>query len=458
MTEKEQRQAQYEKMTKTPVPRLVAVLAVPTIASMLVSALYNMADTFFVSQLGTSAAGAVGIVFSLMAIIQAIGFTLGMGSGTIVSLHLGAREEDKAVCVASTGFFLALALGALLTVAGSVFIDPLMRLMGATETILPYARDYGKYILLAAPVMCASFVMNNLFRYEGKAILGTIGIGTGGILNIVLDPIFIFGFGLGTAGAAIATAISQLVSFCILLTLFLTGKSDVRLRISKVARNGAVYWNIFRTGLPTLFRQGLSSVATMALNINAALYGDAAVAAMSIVGRIMTFMFSAVLGLGQGFQPVAGYNFGAKKYGRVYEAIRFTATVGTVVMTAISLAIFLFSVEILGAFRGDDAQFLAIGTFALRAQCLVMPFCGITTTANMALQCTRQSGKAAFLAMCRQGIFFLPLILLLPRFVGLTGVQLAQPLSDALTLAVSLPFLLAFCRKLRKMEAGQEKE
>lgn len=450
--EEARRQAHYEKMTQTPVPKLVTMLAVPTIISMMVSAIYNMADTFFVSQLGTSAVGAVGIVFSLMAIIQAIGFTLGMGAGTIVSLHLGAKEQEKATCAASTGFFTAIVLGFVLTVFGSIFLEPMMRALGATETILPYARDYGQYILLAAPIMCASFVMNNIFRCEGKSVLGMLGIGTGGILNIILDPIFIFGLELGTAGAAIATALSQLVSFTILLVLFLKGKSDVRLRISRISRQAGVYLDIVGKGLPTLCRQGLASFASVALNVSAAVYGDAVVAAMSIVGRIMFFMFSAMLGFGQGFQPVAGFNYGAGNHKRVYEAVRFTAAVGTAVMAVFSLIIFLFSPQILSAFRKDDLEVIAAGTIALRAQCLVMPFCGITTTANMALQSTGHSGKATFLAMSRQGIFFLPLIWLLPRFCGVLGVELAQPLADVCTLVVSVPFLLLFMKKLKKME------
>ena len=378
-----------------------------------------------------------------------------MGAGTIVSLHLGAKEQEKATCAASTGFFTAIVLGLLLTVLGSLFVTPLMRLLGATETILPYARDYGQYILLAAPIMCASFVMNNIFRCEGKSVLGMLGIGTGGILNIILDPIFIFGFGLGTAGAAIATALSQTVSFLILLILFLKGKSDVRLRITMVSRKLRTYVDIFTTGMPTLCRQGLASIASVALNVNAALYGDAAVAAMSIVGRLMFFMFSAMLGFGQGFQPVAGFNYGAKKYGRVHEAIRFTSIVGTVVMAVFSLVIFIFAPQSVMAFRKDDAVVIELGSFALRAQCLVMPFCGITTTANMALQSTGQSGSATFLAMCRQGVFFLPLILVLPRFCGVFGVQLAQPLADACTMAASVPFLLHFMHKLKAM-GGQE--
>lgn len=453
ITEEERRRAHYKKMTETPVPKLVSKLAVPTIISMLISSLYNTADTFFVAQLGTSAVGAVGIVFSLMAIIQAVGFTLGMGSGTVVALHLGAKEDEKAQEAASTGFYLSLALGLLVTILGLLGLDTLMRLLGATETILPYARDYGKYILMAAPVMCASFVMNNIFRYEGKALMGTIGMATGGILNIILDPIFIFGFGLGTAGAAIATAISQAVSFFILFGLFLTGRSSVRLRVSCISRKLSMYTQIIWKGFPSLCRQGLASIASVSLNVNAAVYGDAAVAAMSIVGKIMFFMFSAMLGFGQGYQPVAGFNYGAKKYRRVYDATRFTTIVGVGVLTVLGILIYILAPQILKAFRADDAEVIALGTYALRAQCIVMPLFGISTTINMGLQSTGHSGGATFLSLCRQGIFFLPMIMILPQLIGVTGVQLAQPLSDACTLAVTLPFMVMFFNKLKRLSS-----
>ena len=306
--------AQYRKMTQTPIPRLVATLAVPTIISMRVTAGYNMADTFFVAQLGTSAAGAVGIVFSLMAVIQAIGFMLGMGAGNLVSRYLGAKEQRQADCAASTAFFTALAFGLGITVLGTLFLDPLMRVLGATPTILPYARDYARYILFGAPIMCASFVLNNILRGEGKAMLAMVGIGLGGVLNIGLDPLFIYAFGLGIAGAAIATLLSQCVSFAILLACFLRRKSAVRLHIGQVSRKAEVYAHIIKTGMPSFCSQSLASVATVLLNVNAAVYGDAAVAAMSVVGRIFMFVFSFMLGFGQGFQPVAGYNFGAKRY------------------------------------------------------------------------------------------------------------------------------------------------
>lgn len=432
--------AQYRKMTQTPIPRLVATLAVPTIISMLVTAVYNMADTFFVAQLGTSAAGAVGIVFSLMAVIQAIGFMLGMGAGNLVSRYLGAKEQRQADCAASTAFFTALAFGLGITVLGTLFLDPLMRVLGATPTILPYARDYARYILFGAPVMCASFVLNNILRGEGKAMLAMVGIGLGGVLNIGLDPLFIYAFGLGIAGAAIATLLSQCVSFAILLACFLRRKSAVRLHIGQVSRKAEVYARIIKTGMPSFCRQSLASVATVLLNVNAAVYGDAAVAAMSVVGRIFMFVFSFMLGFGQGFQPVAGYNFGAKRYDRVRGATYFTMLVGTVLMSVLAAAGFL----------------AAPGALALRAQCVVLPLFGVSTVTNMLLQVTGQSGQATFLSLCRQGIFFVPFILLLPQLIGLLGVQLAQPAADLCTFAVTLPFLLSFLRRLKLWEQAKQ--
>ena len=413
--------AQYRKMTQTPIPRLVATLAVPTIISMLVTAVYNMADTFFVAQLGTSAAGAVGIVFSLMAVIQAIGFMLGMGAGNLVSRYLGAKEQRQADCAASTAFFTALAFGLGITVLG----------------------------------MCASFVLNNILRGEGKAMLAMVGIGLGGVLNIGLDPLFIYTFGLGIAGAAIATLLSQCVSFAILLACFLRRKSAVRLHIGQVSRKAEVYARIIKTGMPSFCRQSLASVATVLLNVNAAVYGDAAVAAMSVVGRIFMFVFSFMLGFGQGFQPVAGYNFGAKRYDRVRGATYFTMLVGTVLMSVLAAAGFLAAPGALALFRRDDAEVIAIGALALRAQCVVLPLFGVSTVTNMLLQVTGQSGQATFLSLCRQGIFFVPFILLLPQLIGLLGVQLAQPAADLCTFAVTLPFLLSFLRRLKLWEQAE---
>ncbi len=441
-------QIQFLKMTETPIPKLVSSLAVPTIISMLTSSIYNMADTFFVAKLGTSAAGAVGIVFSLMAVIQAVGFGLGMGSGSNISRLLGQQKNKDADMIASTGFFSAITFGLILTITGTIFINALMRKLGATETILPYARDYAKYILFGAPIMCASFVMNNILRSEGKAALSMVGITFGGILNIVLDPIFIFVFKLGISGAAIATLLSQCVSFSLLLSCFIKGKSTTKLRVKNVSKKIGTYFLIIKTGLPSLCRQALASIATIVLNVNAAFYGDSAVAAMSIVGRIFMFTMSAMIGLGQGFQPVVGYNYGARKYDRVKEAIFFTGKVGTFVMTSFAVLGFIFAENIMEFFRKEDMAVIAIGTFAIRAQCLALPVHPMIVVSNMTLQMVGKSWQGTFLSAARQGIFFIPVILILSQTIGLTGIQITQPIADVLNALCSIPFMVAFFKEI----------
>ena len=415
-----------------------------------------MADTYFVSQLGTSAAGAVGIVFSLMAIIQAVGFTLGMGSGSLSSRLLGQKRHDEVNQICSSGLFAAAALGITITVIGSLFLDPLMDVLGATDTILPHARSYARYILFGAPFMCSSFVMNNVLRSEGKAAYSMIGIASGGILNILLDPVFIFVFHLGIAGAAIATLISQCISFTILLGFFLTGKSTIMLHPRYISRNPNTYQEIIRTGFPSFCRQGLASIASIALNVNAAVYGDAAVAAMSITSKIFMMVFSVMLGFGQGFQPVVGYNYGAQKYRRVKQATIFTFLAGVGMMTVLGILGFLFAPQLIRLFRRDDIQVIAIGTNAIRAQALALPLMPLATVMNMVFQVIGRSKKATLLSACRQGIFFLPLIVLLPMWLGLTGIEIAQALSDLCTFLLTIPFALLFIRELNGRISEQE--
>ncbi len=446
---------QFTRMTTAPVGGLIASLSVPTVISMLVSAVYNMADTYFVSKLGTSASGAVGIVFSLMAIIQAFGFTLGMGSGTWISRLLGARRTGEAGRVASSGFASALVIGTALAVLGTAFLDPLMHVLGATDTILPYARDYARYILLAAPVMASSFVLNNTLRAEGKARYSMAGIAFGGILNCFLDPLFIFAFRMGIAGAAVATALSQFASLAVLLAPYLRGKTSAKLGLGGIARSPDVYLKILRNGFPSFCRQGLSSASTIVLNINAAVYGDAAVAAMAIVGKIFLFIFSIIIGVGQGFQPVVGYNYGAQIYDRVREAFHFLLRSGTLLMTAFGVLVFAAAPHLMRFFIARDAEVVAIGTLALRAQCLAMPLLALGVACNMTFQVIGKSWTATFLSVLRQGVFFLPLILVLPRFLGLAGVQITQPLADAFTFLVNIPFAVSFLRRLgRRMDGS----
>jgi len=445
-------QEQYQVMTETPIARLVPRLAVPTMVSMVITGVYNMADTYFVSKLGTSASGAVGVVFSLMAIIQAIGFTLGLGSGSIISRLLGRQRREEAEEIANTGLFVAILCGVLLAVFGSLSVRPMMLLLGATDTMLPYAVDYGRYILYASPVMCVSFVLSNLLRAEGKAKFSMIGIAFGGVLNIVLDPLFIFTFGFQTAGAAMATALSQLISCGILLLAYLRGSTILRLRPAAISRRGAVYLMILKDGLPSLTRQGLASISTVALNRGARLYGDAAVAAMGIVGKVFMLIFSVLIGFCQGYQPVAGYNYGAKKFGRLRGAFRFTLLMGMAIMSVLAAVGFVFAPQIVGLVLKSDPQVVSIGARAFRMQCAALPLLPLMITCNMTFQSTGRALWATLTSSLRQGIVFLPIILILPAAFGLTGIEAAQAVSDLISVLLCIPFMVAFFRRLRETE------
>ena len=438
-----------EMMLNMPVSRVIPQLAVPTIISMLITSIYNMADTFFVSQLGTSASGAVGVIFSAMSIIQAIAFTIGMGSGTNVSQALGAGNEDTAQRYVSMAFFTALGVGVALAAAGLSSIDWLVRFLGATETIAPYAKDYATYIFYAAPFMMGSLAMNNLLRFEGLSIYGMVGITTGGILNMVLDPLLIFGLGLGTSGAAIATAISQFVSFTILLIMTNTKDAAISIHPRNFRPTARMYGRIFYMGLPSLGRQGIASVSTILLNNAAGLYGDAAIAAMSIVSRFIMFINSTVIGFGQGFQPVCGYCYGAGRYSRVREAFTFCVKVSTIILLVLSAVSFLFARPIITVFRRDDPLVIEIGTFALRAQLLTLPLWGFITMSNMFTQSIGYGVRATIIATARQGIFLIPALLILPPLLGLRGIQIAAPVSDVLTLFLSFGIVSSILRQFK---------
>lgn len=441
--------AQYMKMTQTPIPKLVLMLGLPTTISMLVTNIYNVADTYFVSQLGTSASGAVGIIFGLMSVIQAFGFMLGQGSGSILSRSLGAKDVEKASRIASKAFFSALTAGALISVIGLLFLNPLMRLLGSTDTILPYARTYAIYILLAAPFMTASFTMNNIIRYEGRASYAMIGLMTGGILNICGDWFLMEICNLGIAGAGISTAVSQWVSFSILLYMFLSGKTQCRLSLRSCMQYKAEreLYAISRTGFPSMVRQGLSSISTMLLNSRAAFYGDAAVAAMSIVSRICFFAFAVGLGIGQGFQPVSAYNYGAKKYSRVRKAYFFTTVVGEILLGVMITIGLVFSREIIGIFR-DDADVMTIAIVALRAQLITLLLLPMTSCTNMLFQSVGRNKEATLLASLRSGLALMPTLLILSSVMGLQGIEYSQSVADIITWIITMPFAIWFIKKL----------
>ncbi|NLI20027.1 MAG: MATE family efflux transporter [Clostridiales bacterium] len=441
-------------MTETPVPRLVLALSAPTIVSMLISALYNMADTYFVGLIGNpSATGAVGVCLPLMAILQAVGFMFGHGSGNYISRALGAQEHDNARRMSSTGFFSALIAGLAITGLGLVFLRPLVRGLGSTPTIEPYALEYARYILIGAPWLVSSLVINNQIRFQGNAFFAMIGVAAGAVLNIGLDPIFIFTLGMGVGGAALATIISQLLSFVLLLLGTRRG-GNIRIRLSQFTPTFAVFREIFNGGIPSLLRQGLASVATIALNFAAGGFGDTAVAAMSIVARVMFFAVSAVIGFGQGFQPICGFNYGAKRYDRVRQAFWFSVRLSFGVLLAASVTSMLFAPQIVELFLKGHAEVTRIGALSLRLQSITLPFSGFLILSNMMLQTMGLAREASLVAVSRQGLFFLPAVLLLPSVMGLLGVQLAQTVSDFCSLALTIPLTLRVLGGLRRKEEG----
>lgn len=452
MGAEEQRQQKFDRMTKTPIPRLIGELAVPTIISMLVTSFYNMADTFFVGKINTSATAAVGIVFPLMAMIQAFGFFCGHGSGNYISRQLGAHNFEDASKMSATGFVTAFVLGLGILVVGFLFTDPLLHIMGSTETILPYARSYMRIILIGAPYMTASLVLNNQLRFQGSAFYSMIGITTGAVLNIGLDPLFIFVLDMGVAGAALATIISQFVSFCLLIAGTFRG-GNLRLNLRDFSPSLKYYQNIVKGGAPSLFRQGLGSFATVCLNLMAGPYGDAAIAAMSIVTRISQFAASVVIGFGQGFQPVCVFNYGAKLFKRVQEGFWFCVKFCTSVLLVAAVCGWIFSPNLIGIFLKTDPLVIEYGSQALRLQALTFPLVGWITIANMMLQTIGKTVKASLLAMSRQFLFFVPVILTLPGFLGILGVQLSQPIADFCSFLLAVPLSISV---LREMSHEQE--
>lgn len=443
-----EQEKKYLEMTQPPVEKLICKLAVPCIISMLTTSFYNMADTFFVGQLNSNAAtGAVGVAFSMMAIIQAMGFFFGQGSGTYISRALGEKRYTQANQMAATGFFSALASGLLLCVVGQILIDPICMLLGSTETILPYTRAYLQAILCGAPFMVTSFVLNNQLRFQGGAMYAMVGITVGAVVNIILDPILIFGFNLGVAGAGWATAISQGVSFCLLLAGCSKG-SNIRIRLKNFRMKWEYYYMIFRGGLPSLARQCLQSLATITLNHAAGPFGDAAIAAMGVVQRIAMFGASAMLGFGQGFQPVCGFNYGAGLYERVKKGFWFCVRVSTVVLVVIAAAGFVFAPQLIGLFR-DDPDVIAFGSMALRLQCLTFPTHGWIVMSTMMQQSTNRTASATFLSVARQGLFFIPFMLILSALLGELGVQMTQSCADAMTLLCAVPIQLRVMKNMK---------
>jgi putative MATE family efflux protein len=443
------REEKLNRMLNAPVGILIFTLGIPSVVINIITSVYNMADTYFVSYLGTSAIAGVGIVFPLMSIIQAVGFFFGQGSGNFISRELGAGHTERASRMAATGFFSALILCFILAVPGHFFIDFLVRILGSTPTILPYARAYMRFILIGAPFMAGSLVLNNQLRFQGSSFYGMIGMMSGAILNIALDPLFIFVFSMGVTGAALATAISQTVG-CIVLLIGSTKKGNISIKPGNFLPGRSVYKEMFRGGFPSLLRQGLGSFVSILINHFAAVYGDAAIAALAIVNRVVLTANAALLGFGQGFQPVCGFNYGAKRYDRVKSAFWFCVRLFAGLLVVIAALLAVFAPQVIGLFRSGDAEVVSIGAKTLRLHCISLPFLGWIILCNMTLQTMGKAVGASLLAFIRQGLFLIPFLFILSPLMGLLGIQLSQPFSDIIAFFVSIPLLF---RVFREMDA-----
>lgn len=444
---------QYERMSTTPIPKLIIMLGIPTTISMMITNIYNMADTYFVSQISLSASGATGIVFAVMAILQAFGFMCGHGSGSNISRSLGKKDIDNASIYASSGLFLSFCISLCLMILGLIFLKPLMILLGSTDTILIEAMKYGKYIFLAAPAMVMSCVCNNILRYEGRATFAMIGLTTGGILNMILDPVLIFGLNLGISGAGIATMLSQYISLIILIVPFFKNITASKLKISNISKDVDVFTNIIVTGSPSLARQGLNSISTATLNMMAKPLGDAAIAAMSVVGRVSNMLFSLSLGVAQGFQPVSSFNYGARNYHRVKQSTIFTITFGTFLIAILCLLAFINAPLVISLFRKEEVV-IKIGAAALRLMCIGLLFLPTISVTNMLFQGIGESKKALFIACLQSGAIFIPLVYILTKIFDINGLISATPISYTLAFGVACPMLASFIQKLNRKEVS----
>lgn len=448
----------YREMVQTPVPRLVLRLAIPSMVSMVVTALYNVVDAAFIGRLSTEATAGIGIAFAYMTFIQAIGFFFGHGSGNHISRALGARQYDDAETMAAVGFFSPLLLGVVAAMIGLPLLTRLSALLGAPPDVVPYACDYLRYILIASPFMMSALTLNNQLRLQGNARFGMIGIVSGAVLNMALDPILIFTLDMGVTGASLATAISQFGAWCLLLW-GTQRRESVHIRLANFKPSFYCYREIFAGGLPSLCRQAFNCVSAVMLNYAAGSYAPpgqqaSSVAAFAVVSRATMFAFSLILGFTQGFQPVCGFNYGAHKYRRVRQSYLFAYSVSTLMLLVMASLGYVFAPQIIALFRDEDPMLIAIGSRALRWQCLVFPLVTLSTATNMLFQNIRMPFRSTLLSIGRQGLFFIPAVLILPRLLGLQGVEMAQAVADVCTFLMSIPFAVWISRKL-KMESKE---
>ena len=445
----QQQEKRKTMMLREPVWRVIPKMAIPTIIAFLINSIYSLADTYFVSSLGTNATAAVSVNASLDQLIMMTGSMLAMGANSYIARLLGQGDEKKASQVLSTAFFSAGLLGLTLTVFGSIFMGPMVRLLGATPTCEAYAIEYATYVLLAAPFMSCNFVMNQCLRSEGSATLSMVGMGFGGILNCVLDPIFIFGLDMGVAGASLATAISKWVSFAILIFPYITRRSLLHLSVRNIHYSRDIVSKVVSVGSSSMFRNGLAVVAGILLNDIAGNISDSVLAGVGVCTKIMMFPFGIILGFGNGFQPVAGFNWGAKRYDRVAQSYKFSSVTALLGGAVMGIALAVFADPIIVLFAGSDPEMRHIGAICMWTQCLALPIHAWVAMVNMYCVALGNAKGAFLLATARQGSCFLPILHVLAYFLGAYGVASVQALADVLTLALAFPIIFSMKKKVK---------
>ena len=438
----------YRKMTETPVSRLIVQLGIPTTISMLITSIYNMADTYFVGTLGESAQAATGVLFTLQAIIQGVAFMLGQGSGTFISRELADKNADGASMYISSSFFAGGIIGLVVTVIGMLILEPLVLFLGSTQTILPHAMDYGMWVLISCPFVITSMILNNALRFEGKAFYAMFGLTAGGLLNILGDYLLVIHLNMGVYGAGLATAVSQFISFVILYIMF-RKMAQSRISVKSISRDWMVYLSICRVGLPSLIRQSMTSVTSGVLNNLTKAFGDAAIAAMSVVSRFSMFLMCVGLGMGQGFQPVAAFNYRAKKYDRVKKGLVFLIIYALILVGGFSILTMLIPEKVIALFQKNE-DVIAIGSTALRYYAFGMIFMAFSVPVNMLYQSIQQPTISSVLSVIRAGAITIPMLLIFVPLLGLTGIQIAQPTADIIAGIISIPFIIRFLRSEQK--------
>ncbi len=451
-------QQRRNMMLNEPISRIIPKMAIPTIVAFLINSIYSLADTYFVSSLGTNATAAVSVNASLDQLIMMCGSMLAVGANSYIARLLGESNEKKASQVLSTAFFTAMGIGTILMVVGIAFMEPMVRLLGATPTCEKYSIDYATYVLYAAPFMAANFVMNQCLRSEGSATLSMVGMGFGGILNCILDPIFIFTFDMGVAGASLATAISKWVSFGILIFPYLTKRSLLHLSIRNYYPSKDIVTKIVSVGSSSMFRSGLAVVAGIMLNSIAGSISDSVLAAVGVCNKVMMFPFGIILGFGNGFQPVAGFNWGAKRFDRVRESYRFSARVALIGAIIMGVFVAIFADTFVVLFAGADEEMRAIGTFCMISQCIALPIHAWVAVVNMLCAGLGNAKGALALSTARQGTCFIPIVHAMAWAFGAYGIASVQAVADVLTLVLAVPIIRGMHKKIDAAQAAWESQ